>query len=229
MYNKLIKNLNNKSKKNFLFNPEKLKLLISSKKRSGRISDEELINNLKLMEQKLGRNPKRDDMTLENGSKYSMNAYKRFGSFAKALDAAGMSPNQVRNATKEEVLQDLKNVYKKLNKTPSLEEYCEYGVIGWCAASFTKHFGSFSDALLEADLILNSSHTITTEKIKQEFERWFNLNNKNLYCLSYNSIRNAKKDRLFSYCPETIKEKFNNISWKEIMHECGFKNYCLND
>lgn len=191
-----------------------------------KISREDLIENLNYMKEKLGRTPKKEDLRLENGSNYSINAYRReFGNLAKALLAVDIIPNQVRNATKEEIFQDLKNIALKINKTPTFKEYKKYSKINWCFLSFTNHFGSYINALKEAGLKLNGYKHITKEDVINELKIWYDQNDKDPSCLSYWSIR--KSD--FPFQPSIISDRFNHIPWQDIMHECGFADYITTD
>jgi len=59
-----------------------------------KISNDDLISNLKKLYIKLGRVPKKDDLRISEGSLYSMNAYRRaFGDLATALTSANLKPN----------------------------------------------------------------------------------------------------------------------------------------
>ena len=70
-----------------------------------KISKSDLIENLTIMSKKLNKTPKKVDLCLENGSKYSINAYKRaFGNLYNALISADIRPNQARNMSKKDIV-----------------------------------------------------------------------------------------------------------------------------
>jgi len=189
-----------------------------------KISNNKLIKNLKEMYEKLGRTPKKEDLSLKNGSKYSINAYKRaFGSLSKSLLVAGFKPNQVRNKTKKEIIDDLKQVYKKLGRIPTQKEYYELSNIRYCSPTFKKIFGSWSKALLEAGIISN----ISRQNIINSLIKWYKENNNDIKCLEYWSIRNASKDK-FPYSCYIIKKKFNYIAWEDIMKKIDPKYNTIN-
>ena len=74
---------------------------------SQKISDQDLINNLIELNERLGRVPKKTDIQINKGSKYGNSAYVRaFGSLAKAHIAAGLKPNQFRGVDKNLSIMD---------------------------------------------------------------------------------------------------------------------------
>ena len=80
-----------------------------------KITNQELIDNLILLSKKLGRTPKKEDLTV---GKYSNNTYRRaFGTFTKSLIAAGLKPNEIRGMSDEELLNEIKRVYSEFSPT----------------------------------------------------------------------------------------------------------------
>jgi len=195
---------------------------------SNKISDDDLINNLISLKYSLGRTPKKEDLSLKNGSKYSINAYKRaFGSLEIALLSSGMKPNQVRNKSKKNIIDDLINVYNKIGKTPSQEEYFTYSNIRYTSLTIKKIFGSWTKLLLEAEIPVINAKNIDKQDIINALKKWYRENN-NIRCLEYWSIRKAKENGKFPYSCNTIKKKFDNILWEDIMKKID-KNYKTKD
>lgn len=138
------------------------------------ISNEDLIENLKYMKRKLGREPQKTDLNLKSGSKYSNNAYVRaFGNLANALIAADIQPHQVRNLSREEFLDDLKKIYKMLGRTPQLEEYYELSKIAYSFSTIKRRFGSWTRALIAADIPVVNSGKADKELVKEELWKWY--------------------------------------------------------
>lgn len=123
---------------------------------SHKVSDMELLENLKELMVKLGRAPKKEDLRLEKGSKYSENAYKRaFGGVGKALILAGLKPNQVKGATKENIIEDVKNIYAKLGRVFTIKEYQELSMYAYSFPTIKKIFTDWNEvinlAILESE------------------------------------------------------------------------------
>lgn len=204
---------------NFSSGPyKKIKLFI-------KISNDDLIGNLIDLKEKLGRNPKKDDLNIENGSKYSINSYRRaFGNLANALIASNLKPNQIRNITKEYIISEVNNLYTKLGKIPSFKDYRRY--TNSCSfPTIKKLFGSWTKALIAADIPIKTSHKVSKQDIIDALEIWFKKNNRDISCLEYWKIRKARDRKEFPYSCNTIKKKFDNIGWEEIMWKCGFLEY----
>lgn len=190
------------------------------KNRGGnKITNEELIENLIEMKEKLGRLPKIKDMNLASGSKYSMNAYKRaFGSLGAALEKANLKIKLLVPSAKE-IINSIKFLYNKLNNyTPTLEEYFEeypdhryYHI--------KDHFGSWTKALLAANIPVEKAGKVSKEDAIKALQKWYNENNQDTSCLEYWRIRKARQKRMFPYTCETISKKFNFISWEDIMKQ----------
>ena len=188
---------------------------------SKKITDKELIDNLVELKEKLGRVPKKKDLSLKNKSKYSINAYKRaFRTLANALIAANLKPHQVRNLNnKEKILKDVKNVYNLLGRTPSHREYKQYSLYAFSIPTLRKIFGSWTKTLIAANIPIINAGKVDKIFVLNELKKWYKKNNYDINSLSYWNIRRAKYDGIFPFCGETIKNQFSNKTWEEIMQQ----------
>ncbi|MCG1004955.1 MULTISPECIES: homing endonuclease associated repeat-containing protein [Halobacterium] len=118
---------------------------------SGRISDDDLLNELTHLGQQLDKRPTFREM--EEQGAYDPKTYvRRFGSWNDALEAAGFEPSA--KLTKDELRTDLQQLADKLNKQPTQREMNEYGERSH--NTYVNAFGSWSNAIDEA---LHDEHT----------------------------------------------------------------------
>ncbi len=185
-----------------------------------RITNEELIENLKDLHNKLGRVPKKKDLVVIKGSKYGSSAYVRaFGNIQNAIVAAGFRPHQRRGLSIEKVLDDIKRVYKLLGHTPTRNEYIEMNdsFIGY--SPIKDRFGSWTKALMAAGIPIINAGKVDKIFILQELKKWYIKNNCDVNCLAYWTIRKAKAKGKFPFSCATIKNHFPNLSWQETMQQ----------
>ncbi|MCY9308676.1 hypothetical protein MOF23_06765 [Bacillus inaquosorum] len=109
-------------------------------------TEEELIEVLQQKAKELGRAPKSNEV------KQFQAIVRHFGSFNKGLESAGLAFNRERSRsnpyTKEELIEILQCIAKKLGRTPTQREVKQAGII-------QKHFGSFNKGLEAAGLPTN--------------------------------------------------------------------------
>lgn len=112
-------------------------------------SREECIQSLLAFAKKLGRSPTQVELH-KNTELPSLSMYIRyFGSFTKALLAAGLQANQLLDVSEKDLLEQLVSLKKHLGHTPSQREVAEASGQGRCSCEpiFRKHFGSLTEAL----------------------------------------------------------------------------------
>lgn len=124
------------------------------------VTAEELIGELKAIVVELGRVPIKDDLLAFSavGKAHSETAYIRlFGTWNKALSAAGFEPSFRRSApaTKEELINELKALYVELGRVPQNREIDTLSKQGrtHSVSAYRRLFGTLSNALKEAGLI----------------------------------------------------------------------------
>lgn len=113
------------------------------------ISDEELLQDVKQTAKKM----KKDDLTkkeyTENGRYHSSTLEKRFGSWKKVLELAGLNcknHNYSYEMTSEEAIQDIKYVAELLGKnTVTAKEYNKYGKFH--SSTLCHHIGPWNSIL----------------------------------------------------------------------------------
>lgn len=138
------------------------------------VGDEELIEELKILQDKLGHTPRQHDVR-EIGEYASSTYRSEFGSWNEALEAAGMDPNQRKDFTREELVQELQRLHSELDRVPlqaDVRKYSEYSV-----RPFYTEFGGISLAVeaagmepswnkLSRDMLINE-----LERLEDEVER----------------------------------------------------------
>ncbi|MBS4161479.1 hypothetical protein GWP49_30870, partial [Klebsiella pneumoniae] len=102
---------------------------------------EELIEMLKSRAEELGRSPKQKEV------KQFQTIVKRFGSFNKGLEAAGLTPNKKRRKkyTEAELIEILQQRAEELGRSPKKREIKQFQTI-------VNHFGTFNKGLEAAGL-----------------------------------------------------------------------------
>lgn len=118
-----------------------------------RVSDgytpEELKSKMQAFAKKLGRTPTQKEVQESKIEMPSLSAYNRsFGNFSKALQAAGLVPNQFKNVSDEELLLQLKKLQEKLGRTPTQYDISKASKEGECCSDpvFRDRFGSLTKA-----------------------------------------------------------------------------------
>lgn len=111
------------------------------------LAEEEMIKDIRRLEEKLGRTPTTRDVH-EQGQ-YGVNSYYRtFGSWNDAIEKAELQPNSHYNISKEELIEDIKRTSEEFEKVVTKEEYRKRGEFGPDVCS--KKFGSWNKALRKA-------------------------------------------------------------------------------
>jgi len=130
------------------------------RKRNPKYSDEQLINHLRELASQLGRIPMAKEVNASG--KVTGETYRnRFGSFSKALKAAGLDPNKVsvsvtplqqRNPkySDEQLINNLRKLASQLGRIPMAKEVNAPGK--GTRQTYYNRFGSFSKALEAAGL-----------------------------------------------------------------------------
>jgi hypothetical protein len=130
------------------------------------VPDSELIADLKRVANELRKNSVSIGEYGTRGRFHPDTLYKRFGSWFKAVEKAGLvkSPRNIKKISDEKLLDDLRLVAKQIQK-PSVtrDEYIERGQFG--GSVFGIRFGSWNKALDKAGLERTISFDITEEEL----------------------------------------------------------------
>lgn len=111
------------------------------------LSDDELLNDLSCVAQKLGRNTVTIAEYSEHGRGHSSTIQRRFGSWFKALERAGLSPSRSRiGISDEELFKNLRTVWISLGRQPSYSEV-KSPLSNYSVGTYENRFSSWSEAL----------------------------------------------------------------------------------
>ncbi|MBU1230003.1 MAG: HNH endonuclease [Proteobacteria bacterium] len=128
------------------------------------LNDEELLDDLRSTANKLGKEYVTKEEYNKHGRLCSATFQKRFGSWCKAHDIAGLNRNRHYDTSKEECIADIKNVAYALNTNVlTVEIYEKHGKFN--SELIRRRLGSFKNALDVAGLETSDSFK---EKISNE-------------------------------------------------------------
>jgi hypothetical protein len=132
------------------------------------IPTEDLVEDLKRVASKLEKPPTVAEY--DTHGNYSTNPYyNRFGEWADAKAAANLARTDARTVSDEELLEDLKRVASKLEKSPSQREYNTYG--DHSPTTYTNRFGGWNDAKAAANLSRTNACGLSDEELLKDVKR----------------------------------------------------------
>lgn len=108
--------------------------------------DEDLINDLIDVSKKLDKKKITIDDYNENGNFHSTTLTRRFGSWFKVLEKAGLERTRNLNITNEELFENLVDVWTSLGKQPKYNDMTKE-VSKYSAGTYEKRFGSWRKSL----------------------------------------------------------------------------------
>jgi hypothetical protein len=101
--------------------------------------------------------------------KFSVGTYRRkFGSWNDALREAGLELSNRTDIPKSDLLAELERLNEELERTPTVEDMWEKGRFG--SATYRTAFGSWNDAIREADLDVNVRSDIPERELLGEIQ-----------------------------------------------------------
>lgn len=110
-------------------------------------TDKELLNELRRCAQSIGRNTITISEFERNGKCHPCTIQRRFGSWTKALDLAGLQPSRSKiGITNEELFENIKKMWIALGRQPRYSEVRSPGS-SYSAGTYEKRFGSWIKAL----------------------------------------------------------------------------------
>ena len=144
--------------------------------------------------------------------KFSVGTYgRKFGSWNNALKEAGLELSNRSDIPKSELLAELKRLNEKLGRTPTVEDMWEKGRFG--SATYGTAFGSWNDAIREADLGVNVRSDIPEKELLSEIQS-----------LGDNLGRTPEQremDRHGQFDSTTYMSRFG--SWNKALKRAGFE------
>ena len=108
--------------------------------------DEDLINDLIDVSKRLNKKKITIDEYNENGSFHNTTLTRRFGSWFKVLEKAGLERTRNLNITNEELFENLVDVWTKLGKQPKYNDMIKE-LSKYSAGTYEKRFGSWRKSL----------------------------------------------------------------------------------
>ena len=133
------------------------------------ITDDELVADLKRVATELSKDSITSDQYDERG-KFSSNTFaKRFGSWLKALEKAGLQKTRNYNITEEELFQNLEEIWIKLGRQPRREEVST-SISKYSSATYEYRFGTWLKALEKFVAYTNNEEKTSSEEAIKDLE-----------------------------------------------------------
>ena len=133
------------------------------------ITNEELIADL----QRVAKELKKDSVThfeIEEKGKYSTNTYiRRFGSWLRALEKAGLKKTINMNTTEEELFKNLEEVWIKLGRQPNYGEMTA-PLSKYHRGTYERRYGTWRKALEKFVAYINNESNKTSERAIRELK-----------------------------------------------------------
>ena len=142
---------------------------------------------------------------------FSVGTYKRkFGSWNDALREAGLELSNRSDIPKSELLAELERLNEELGRTPTVEDMWEEGRFG--SATYETAFGSWNDAIREADLGVNVRSDIPKKELLGEIQSLSDELGK--------TPEGREMDKHGQFDSTTYRSRFG--SWNNALKQIGF-------
>ena len=130
--------------------------------------DEELLEELRRLANVLDRTPTQPDMT-EYG-RYSIRTYAlRFGNWNGAIEAAGLDPTRRYDISDEELLEELRQLTDRIERTPTSNDMVAHGEFS--LSIYIDRFVTWNSALEEAGFEQNHRQNIPRDELIDDIHR----------------------------------------------------------
>lgn len=175
-----------------------------------RISTDELLADLQQVAKTVEETPTISQYN--DLGKYSSDTQKsRFGSWNRAIEAAGYTPNVVSSLTQQELLDDLQQTADKLGSVPTTADQNAHG--NFCPQTFKNKFGSWNQAIKQAGYEPNLRKDITDEELLEDLRR--------VGDALRSSPTVADYDSEGKFSRKTVTKRFD--SWNQALKQAGFR------
>ncbi|WP_394295361.1 homing endonuclease associated repeat-containing protein [Haloferax sulfurifontis] len=108
---------------------------------------EDLLDALHRLAEELGETPTTTEMN-DQGEYWASQYQNEFGGWNEALREAGFEPNQVWKVPTDDLLNEIRQLARELNRTPTKEQMDDRGE--YYGRSYLKRFGSWNEAVHQA-------------------------------------------------------------------------------
>jgi hypothetical protein len=130
------------------------------------ISEQDLLSDLKIVAEKIGAETVTAIAYDEHGEFGKTTILRKFGTWNKALSAAGLDLNNRLNISNEELFENLANVWQILGRQPFGRDISKSEISKFSLGTYEKRFGSWNKALTSfINYIESSNNEIPSEKI----------------------------------------------------------------
>jgi hypothetical protein len=109
-------------------------------------SDQELLDDLKKVADQIGMDKVKIDQYDQKGKFHSATLRKRFGTWNKTLEKAGLKIAVKQNISEEELFENIEEVWIKLGRQPLYKEI-KYPLSKYSTRPYEKKFGTWRKAL----------------------------------------------------------------------------------
>ncbi len=125
--------------------------------------DNKLLADLKRVATELRKSPTLDEYN-ERGDYHSTTLTRRFGSWFKVLEKAGLGKTRsLLNIPKEELFQNLEEIWRKFGRQPRYQEI-QKPLSKYSAGTYENRFGSWTNALEKFVAYMNKEEGLSSEK-----------------------------------------------------------------
>lgn len=132
------------------------------------LSDEELLKDLKRVASKLDKSPTKEEYGV-HGDHDPGTYTRRFDGWNNAKIAANLCPTDAHDLSDEELLDDLKRVSSKLDKSPTVREYRVHGDHDF--NTYYHRFGGWNEAKITANLPRTNAHGLSDEELLEDLNQ----------------------------------------------------------
>ena len=133
-------------------------------------TNEELLNNLRLVADNLGYTPGAEEYAKHPMSICHYSVMKdRFKTWNNALITAGLKPKLIRNISEKDMLKSIKNVAKEIGRGPTATEYDASSIRICNSKTICDHFKSkWKDVLRLAKVSLSAYESLSADKLLED-------------------------------------------------------------
>jgi len=148
-------------------------------------------------------------------SQYSMGCYqRRWGTFGDAVREAGFTPKRERKTTEEDIIRDVRSVYNKIDKNPTLQEYLENG--NYSSDTIHRILGGYNQALQNSGLSTNLK-SYNREELKSMINEFYSQESR--------APTASEVKKKYDVSNIVFRRVFGTFS--EAVKECGYTPYYL--